>query len=114
VEWISGLGYCLHLFLDITGHEGYSTFANIAFGVGQSVGVLVQGFSPQNSLIYVGICRATLATFHVLGSGFIVVWWGWLDQYNSGFADLPFRVCLIFLKESSLEFVSGSRLCSSQ
>jgi hypothetical protein len=92
LEWVTGVGYCLHLFLDVIGHERYSTYLNLAFGVGQTLGVVVQSLAGQNSLIYVGLCRTVFACSHVLASSFFAICCGWLDEYTNGIVDMPFRV----------------------
>jgi hypothetical protein len=91
-EWISGIGYCLHLLLDISGHERYSSFSNLIFGLGQTTAVVFQSLFGTKSLLYVGLCRALFAALHVLGSTFLVVWKGWLDHYKFCMAAIPFPV----------------------
>jgi hypothetical protein len=92
LDWISGIGYCLHLLLDVTGHERYSTCSNIIFGLGQTTAVVFQTVLGTKSLLYVGLCRALFAALHVLGTTFLVGWWGWLDHYNMCIAAIPFPV----------------------
>jgi hypothetical protein len=105
LEWITGLGYCLHLFLDIIGHERYSTWLNLMFSAGQSLGVVVQSLAGQNSILYVGLCRTVFACCHVLISSFLVICRGWLDEYSNGIVDIPFRV------RDQMKFVMLACLC---
>lgn len=92
LEWVTGIGYCIHLFLDVTGHERYSTFANMAFGIGQTSGILLASFFGQDNLVYVGLCRFMFAAFHVLASSLIVVNLGWVDGYCNGILSIPLKV----------------------
>jgi hypothetical protein len=92
IDWISGIGYCLHLLLDVTGHERFSTCSNLIFGLGQNSAVVFQALLGTKSLLYVGLCRALFAAVHVLATIFLAVWWGYLDDYNICIAATPFQV----------------------
>jgi Na+-driven multidrug efflux pump len=94
VEWISGIGYCVHLFLDVTGHERYSTYSNLVFGFLQSLAVVVQSLLGGNSLVNIGLCRAMFAALHVLGSLSLVMCWGWFDKYRTRTRHFPFTVSI--------------------
>jgi O-antigen/teichoic acid export membrane protein len=91
-EWIAGIGYCVHLFLDLTGHERYCTYTNLVFGFGQTLAVVLQSLAGKNNLVNVGLCRAMFAALHVLSSSLMVVCWGWFDKYSSGIREIPFAV----------------------
>lgn len=94
-EYLTGIGYAFHLFLDVTGHQRYSTFSNMAFGVGQTVGVVVPVLvmsGRQDAIVYVAISRTLIAVIHFIGNGIIATYFGWLDDFRAGILEIPFRV----------------------
>jgi MatE len=91
-EWVSGIGYTVHLFLDVTGQHRYSTFANMTFGVGQTLGIVLPALMGQRHLFRVGLWRTFFAAFHVLGSSLIVVNLGWVNNVSNGLWSIPLTV----------------------
>jgi MatE len=107
IEWLSGIGYCINLFLDIIGHQRFSSYSILVLGFGQTAAIILQTLLGKNSLIYIGLCRSLFASLHVLTTLLLTAWWGWLDKYVSGNSCLPFTVRLGDL-EMLYSFVSNS------
>lgn len=95
LEWISGMAYSMNLFLDLIGHGRFSWWSGLVFGCGQSAAVVLQTLLGTKNLMYIGLCRSLIASFHVLTSMSSAVWWGMLDGYSVGIASLSCFVSII-------------------
>jgi Na+-driven multidrug efflux pump len=111
LEWITGIGYGLHLLLDITGHERYSTYSNLIFGLGQTTAVIIQTlFGQKKSLFSVGLGRVVFASLHLLGTILLAGWWGWLDHYNICIATISLLVRIISSDDDDDDDFPGTNL----
>ncbi len=84
--FLSGLDHGIHEFLNVTGHEKYSTVVQILYYAIQTVSVIVSVSLGLNDLFYVGLVQAFLAVLMSLSNFVFVVYRGWLDKYWEGFA----------------------------
>jgi hypothetical protein len=92
LEWVTGLDYCFHLFLDVTGHERYSTYTMFIHNIGQTLGVIVPVLAGQNDLIWVGVCRVVFSCCLLFGSGCVILYLGWMEPFAQGFLTVPLSV----------------------
>ena len=56
LEWITGIEYCSQLFLDIIGHEKYSTFTIFGQNLGQTLGVVLPVFVGPSTAVTREFC----------------------------------------------------------
>ncbi|KAG7342393.1 MATE efflux family protein [Nitzschia inconspicua] len=89
-EWVSGIGYGVNLFLDVIGHDRFSSSSGLVFGCGQTAAILLQTILGKKSLVNIGICRSLFASLHVVATIFLAAWKGWLDGCNRGNATVSF------------------------
>jgi hypothetical protein len=94
LEWISGMDYCFHFFLDVTEHERYSAFSMVTWNLIQTMGVVVPILIGQTDLRMIGMCRLVFSVAFLLANITIISWLGWLKPYNGGLLSLPVRLTL--------------------
>jgi Na+-driven multidrug efflux pump len=96
LEWVTGIDYCFHLFLDVTGHEKYSTVTMFIYNIGQTLGVVVPVLAGKKGLIWVGVCRVAFSILLVFGNGVIILFLGWIEPFSQGFLTVPLSVSFFF------------------
>ena len=95
-EWITGVEYCIHLFLDLIGHEKYSTYTLFAQSVGQTLSVIIPKLlllgHTRDDLLLVGFFRVMILGILMFLDTCIVLYYGWIESFASGFLAIPFQV----------------------
>lgn len=99
LEWVTGMDYCFHLFLDVTGHEKYSTITMFISNIGQTLGVVVPVLAGQKGLVWVGVYRVAFSGLLVFGNGVIILFLGWIEPFAKGFLTMPLNVSSFFRTE---------------
>lgn len=82
--FLTGLDDGIHSFLNVTGHEKYSTIVQILHHVMQTGTVIIVVILGVKDLFYVGSVLAFLALLVSLANVMFVVHRGWVDKYWEG------------------------------
>lgn len=98
-EWISGLEYCIHLFLDLIGHEKYGVYTMFMQNFGQTISIILPkllfvegGQQYKDLLLYVGYFRVMTLGILMFVDTCIILYHGWIESFASGFFAIPFQV----------------------
>ena len=95
--FLSGMDHAIHEFLNVTGHEKYSTVVRILYHGTQTVSVVVVVILGVKDLYIVGLVSASLGLLMSISNFAFVVYCGWMNQYWEGFAQtLSLRVSYTF------------------
>ena len=82
--FVTGLNHGIYEFLNVTGHEGYSTIVRIVHHGAQTVSVIVVVTLGVKDLFYVGLVLAFLGLLMSLANYIHIVCCGWLNNYWEG------------------------------
>lgn len=82
--FLTGLDRGIHLFLNVTGHEGYSTVVQILHYAMQTASVITVVSLGLKDLFYVGLVLAFVCLFVSIANFLFVVYRGWMDTYWEG------------------------------
>ena len=92
-----GIDSCMHEFLDITGHEKYSTFVEILHFAFQAAAVIVMAAVGYKDLVLIGIVQCFIAFLVAVANFALVLYMGWLDNYWEGLVlTFSLRVSLFY------------------
>lgn len=95
--FLSGMDHAIHEFLNVTGHEKYSTVVRILYHGTQTVSVVVVVTLGVKDLYIVGLVSASLGLLMSISNFAFVVYCGWMNQYWEGLAQtLSLRVSYAF------------------
>jgi hypothetical protein len=84
LEYMSGLGYCMHLLFDLTGHERFGSFTTLFLKLSQTTGVIMPLFVGQTTLGSIGIWRLGLSMFSMMFSAIVASSAGWFRPFREG------------------------------
>lgn len=102
--FLSGLDHGIHEFLNVTGHEKYSTVVQILYFATQTVSIIISVSVGIKDLLYVGLVQAFLGVMMSIANFAFVLYRGWMDKYWEGFATtLSLRVSKI-LKNTKVKW----------
>lgn len=105
IMFLGGLDHPVHEFLDVTGHEKYSTVVNILYYAAQTLSIFVVVSFGVTDLVYIGIVQAFLGLIMSVSNLAYVLYRGWLDDYWEGFVKtLSLRVRNAFGRRRSHMF----------
>lgn len=93
IVFVRSIDHGIHQFLNVTGHEKYSTIVQILHYTIQSVSIVGAVSLGIKDLMYVGLIQALLGVLLSLASFTFILLRGWTDKYWEGFAQtLSLRV----------------------
>lgn len=84
--FLSGLDHAIHEFLNVTGHEKYSTVVRILYHGSQTLSVVVVVSLGVKDLYIVGLVLSSLGLFMSISNVIFVVHCGWMNDYWEGLA----------------------------